>query len=195
MPVKRKNINLLPSENNANSFSSRLINWVATTGRVVIIITEVVVVGAFLSRFYFDRQNSDLTDSLRQQKAILDSVKDFEKQFTSVQKRLAAIKEIKSQTPHFEDQVTVIAKTVPKDIVLEQVRLGKKKDMITADILASAYQELAIIEFIQRLNLQKDISSIKVSRIEKKQKSTSYALTMSLDFKPKAIPNAKPTGN
>ncbi len=174
MPSKKKIINLLPSENNSNSFSSKLINWVATTGRIIIIITEIVVVGAFLSRFYFDRQNSDLTDSLRQQKAILDSVKDFEKQFTTVQKRLQAIKEVKLQIPHFEDQLQILARSVPTNIVLEQVRMSKKTGGVSADILASAYQDLAVIEFIQRLNQQKDITSIRVSRIEKKPKSSSY---------------------
>ena len=80
MPSK-KEISLLPAEENLNTFSARFLKWVTSVGRVVIVFVELIVIGAFLSRFWLDRKNSDLSETLRQQKAILASTQEFEKDY------------------------------------------------------------------------------------------------------------------
>jgi len=87
MPPK-KEISLLPSEENLNSPLAKITKWATSTGRVVIIFVELIVILAFLSRFSLDRRNADLSETLRQQKAILASTKDFENDYLSLQKRL-----------------------------------------------------------------------------------------------------------
>jgi len=53
MPAK-KEISLLPDEENLDSFSARAFRWLTTVGRYVIVFTELIVICAFLSRFWLD---------------------------------------------------------------------------------------------------------------------------------------------
>jgi len=189
--IKKKSINLLPTENNVNSFSSRFIKWLTTTGRVVIIFTELIVVGAFLSRFYFDRQNSDISEVIKQQKSIMDSVKDFEKQFTDTQKRIASIKDIKTQVPNFDVYLKAVVSHVPTDIIINQFRMTAKPSATIVDLVIDAYQEPALVAFINNLSRDKTITSVKISRIEKKPKIGSYTVTIQLEFKYNKLADAK----
>jgi methyl coenzyme M reductase subunit C-like uncharacterized protein (methanogenesis marker protein 7) len=77
MPAK-KEISLLPDEENLNTLSARVLRYLTTIGRVIIILTELAVISAFLSRFWLDRKNADLSETIRQQKAILESTQEFE---------------------------------------------------------------------------------------------------------------------
>ncbi|MBU1129800.1 hypothetical protein KKE45_00570, partial [Patescibacteria group bacterium] len=90
----KKEISFLPKHQDNHSFIAKLVRWVTTVGRSVIIFTELIVIAAFVSRFWLDRKNSDLSESIRQQKAILESTAPFEKDFLILQNRLKAIKKL-----------------------------------------------------------------------------------------------------
>ena len=53
-------INLLPKTEFELSFWGRFIKWALSTGRYIIILTELVVIIAFMSRFKLDRDASDV---------------------------------------------------------------------------------------------------------------------------------------
>ena len=63
--AKNKSINLLPQEEFDASIFGRTLKWAMGTFRIIVIITEMVVMGAFLSRFWLDAQNSDLDNSIK----------------------------------------------------------------------------------------------------------------------------------
>ena len=72
---KKKNINLLPKEEFDASVVGRLLRWAMGTFRIIVIITEMIVMAAFLSRFWLDAQNSDLNDEIRFASSQIDSQK------------------------------------------------------------------------------------------------------------------------
>ncbi|MBU4397602.1 hypothetical protein KKC08_05560 [Patescibacteria group bacterium] len=85
MPANfKREISLLPKDQDNNSSTAKLIRWITTVGRVVIIFTELIVIAAFVSRFWLDRKNSDLSESIRQQKAILESTALFEVDYSTL---------------------------------------------------------------------------------------------------------------
>src|SRR5512144_1767398 len=92
--AKSKSINLLPQEEFENSVLGRILRWATGSFRVIVIITEMVVMGAFLSRFWLDAQNSDLNDSIQIKSAQISAQKDFENQFRQIQKKLDIYKGI-----------------------------------------------------------------------------------------------------
>ena len=73
----------MPDSYNPNSFNARFIKWLTTIGRWVMTLTELIVISAFISRFWLDRKNSDLSDLIRQKQAILESTQYFESEFDS----------------------------------------------------------------------------------------------------------------
>ena len=78
---KKRQINLLPQEEFAASTLGRVLNWLLTTFRYIVIVTEIVVMTAFLSRFWLDAKSTDLNELIKQKQAVIAASADFEKEF------------------------------------------------------------------------------------------------------------------
>lgn len=181
--TEKKEISLLPSEENNNTFMARFLRWVTTIGRVVIILTELIVIGAFLSRFWLDRENSDLSETLRQQKAILASTTDFENDYISLQERLKFIKNFYQSEPKYVESLNTLVQSIPEGIYFQNLNFSNSDSAISARINAFSYQEDIIIDFIVNLKLNPDIGSVNVENIEKKTKDSKYYLDIFITFK------------
>ncbi len=86
--MAKKQISLLADAPFDLTLQGRIVNWLTTWGRAILVLVEVVVIGAFFSRFWLDRKNSDLSDDIRQKRAILESTLEFENDFRSLQKKI-----------------------------------------------------------------------------------------------------------
>lgn len=180
----KKEMSFLPEEDNVNSFSVRAVKWITTVGRVVIVITEFVVIGAFLSRFWLDRTNADLSESIRQQKAILQSTGSFEKEYTSLQKRLKLISNFYQNQPEYQSKIITLTESTPLDITFDRLSLNKNlsTNEINASVSLFAYNESSIIDFITNLISNPKISSVNIQSIEKKSRDNKYNVSLSLIF-------------
>lgn len=179
-----KQATLLPESENVNSFSARFIHWLTTAGRFVIVFTELIVVLAFISRFWLDRQNSDLSEVLRQQRAILESTQDFEKEYSLLQQRLVAIKNMYGNKPDYTNKVVALSNSTPPDIVFKTLTVSQdpvSKDL-TASLALSALSEDSMVNFISNLTLSPDIKTVNVTSIEKKPKESTYTLNILVVF-------------
>jgi hypothetical protein len=96
---KIQSLNLLPKTEFELSFWGRFLKWSLTTGKYIIILTELVVIIAFISRFKLDHDLSDLGDSISGKQALLEASSNTEKTLRLLQARLAlADQKIKSQS-------------------------------------------------------------------------------------------------
>jgi Tfp pilus assembly protein PilN len=183
MAVK-KEVSLLPNSENPNSFSSRLIKWSTTTGRVVIIFTELIVVCAFISRFWLDRKNTDLSETLRQKTAILQSTQAFESEFKQLQQKLSSIKGFYENQPKYDQQLASLIKSTPEEIYYKNINLSQDKKTSETLVTSSltAYREDVIVNFITNLMVNPDIKQVDIKRIEKKSKENQYDVLISLVF-------------
>lgn len=185
MPIK-KELSLLPNELNNNSFSARTIHYLTSVGRYIIVFTELIVISAFISRFWLDRQNSDLSESLRQQKAILESTADFEKEYSLLQSRLNYIETSYHNQPNYLQHIKALTSSIPTDVFFQNFDV----DYTSAQISVYSYQENSLIDMIVSLSLNPDINTVDIRKIEKKSKDSKYFVDVYLKFKEK---NAKST--
>ncbi|HOZ80982.1 MAG TPA: hypothetical protein PK370_02050 [Candidatus Woesebacteria bacterium] len=181
MPAK-KEISLLPAEENANSFQSRFLRWLTSTGRFVIVFTELIVIMAFASRFVLDRKNSDLSEVLRQQKAIIESTADFEKEYQQLQQRLSFIKSFYANQPDYKSKITTLVSSTPPDIVFDSLKIETKDKDIVADLSVKAFDETGIINFITNLSTNPDIKQVTIKTIEKKSKDNNYTINIGIVY-------------
>jgi len=184
MPVK-KEPSLLPDAANNNTLLARVLRWSTTIGRVVIIFTEVIVIGAFLSRFWLDRKNSDLSEVIRQQKAILQSTHDFEVEYSLLQQRLKTIKSTYASAPSYHQQAQSLVKSTPPDIIFDSLSFKylDSEKLVTANLNLISYREQSIVDFITNLVINPDIKTVKVQKIEKKIKDSRYLVQVTVTFK------------
>lgn len=189
MPVK-KEISLLPDEQNQGLLSARIIKWAITVGRFVIVFTELIVISAFISRFWLDRKNSDLSEITRQQKAILESTGEFEKEYSLLQQRLAFIKSFYQQQPDYLPGINALVESTPPEITFKNLSVNQDPETKDVNLVLSVYafQETSIVDFITNLLLNPSFSSVSVNTIEKKPKDAKYTINLALIVK-------KPTAN
>jgi hypothetical protein len=126
-------INLLPPSEFELSFWGRFLKWAVTTGRYVIIVTELVVIVAFLSRFKLDSDLSGLSDEIRGKKNILDAQAAIETKFLGVQSRLLLAENIMNQSLAAGSEISEIVKTIPEGVKIVDLNINKTRDVVNVN--------------------------------------------------------------
>jgi Tfp pilus assembly protein PilN len=145
---KKEEINLLPQRGFESTTTGRVLAWILSSFRIIVIVTEIIVMIAFLSRFWLDAQNTDLTDELESKQAILASSLKFEKEFKETQNRLGVYSDITSYTLPKASIANTISTLLPPDIFLSSV-------VFSADAVAVSGispNERSIQQFVVNLN-------------------------------------------
>lgn len=158
--AKSKGINLLPQEEFDASMMGRLLKWATGTFRIIVIVTEMIVMGAFLSRFWLDAQNSDLTESIGIASAQIQAQSELEKNFRQAQKKLSIFKTLGTNTSS-TSRFSEIATKVPQDIFLSGVSITDD----SAQIRGTSTSELAIAQFISNLQADKTFKEVKLGSL------------------------------
>jgi len=157
---KNKAINLLPQEEFNISTTGRVLKWATGTFRIIVIITEIVVMGAFLSRFWLDAQNSELINSIKVKGAQVDAQSDLENQFRNVQSKLNIFGQI-NQTHSSSQKITNITSKLPVGIIL----LGISVSDNSAQVKGITTSDIEISRFVTNLQTDKTIKKVEVEQI------------------------------
>jgi len=120
-------------------------------GRWIVIITELIVILCFLSRFKLDRDLTDLGEKIKQQQAIIASFGDLEKDFRNLQKRLSTIDDLEKEQLGTSLLLDEISGLVPLDVSLKELAIREKKVKISASVLSEA----GLNSFIENLSESK----------------------------------------
>jgi hypothetical protein len=168
-------INLSPEKK--ESISNAFFKWSITIGKVVIIFTQLIAMGALAFRFYLDRQIIDLHDQIRAKENIVKEKANDEAEFRSIQKRLADIRVYSQETQSRNSSVNqVLSKLKETKFIIKQVSLSKDQISIESDTSSV----IEINDFIKQLKLLENIESISVSDVEGHGTYTSFSLLIDL---------------
>lgn len=190
MAVK-KELSLLPDSENPRSLGARFLKWLTTTGRVTIVLTELVVISVFISRFWLDRKNSDLSELVRQKTAILQSTVAFENEYNQLQQKINYIKNSYADQPECSQQLSSLVSSTPQELFYKNISITQdpKTKGIAINTTLIAYKEESIVSFVSNLIANPDISQVDILKIEKKERENQYNLTLNLLFKPVTTKN------
>lgn len=161
MAAHKKHINLLPKDEFESSFVGKLLKWALTVGRYIVIGTELVVIGSFLSRFSLDRQLTDFNESIAQKQAIIASYGSLEDDIRSTQKRLVLIGKLNREqlgVSKFVDQAVAFT---PVDVTYTQ--LGFSKD--TVDLSGVAFSEAGFTTLLAELRIREEFERVNLKRV------------------------------
>lgn len=169
--AKNKSINLLPQEEFDASVVGRVLKWAMGTFRIIVIVTEIVVMGAFLSRFWLDAQNSDLNDNIAIKTAQISAQSDFENQFRALQNKLSIFKQL-AGVPQPSDKLNSIASKLPTDVVMS----GMSVTDSSAGLKGSAPSELSIAQFVSNLQSDKSLKSVDLGSLSTPENNPSLTI-------------------
>ena len=172
-----KSINLLPQEEFDASVAGRALKWAMGTFRIIVIATEMVVMGAFLSRFWLDAQNSDLNDAISVKSAQIDSQSDFEKNFRNLQNRLSVFSDYTKNTGS-SSLLTKVVSRVPQNVVLQSLSFQDG----SIQVKGSAGSEIDISQLISNLKAEKSFKNVALGQVgtsDVSQSSIVFSLKVS----------------
>lgn len=168
LPNRRKkedNINLLPQEEFAASTTGRILHWLLSTFRYLVIVTEMVVIAAFISRFYFDSRNADLDDEIAQKQEYIEAYSSFEQEFRTTQNKLQILSLATSRGDVASGLAETIVAKLPVDIQLETISLGEDTEI---QISGASLSEQSIQQLVVNLSADSKFSSVGLLQVDSK---------------------------
>jgi Tfp pilus assembly protein PilN len=173
--AKTKSINLLPQEEFDASIVGRILIWAMGSFRVIVILTEMVVMGAFLSRFWFDAQNSDLSDSIKVASAQITAQSDFEKEFRGVQQKLSIFNQL-AAVPASSSKVDLVSSTIPQDLLVTSISVQENIVLIKG----TAGSEFGVAQFISNLKADPRVKKVELGSVGSSENNQAL-ITFSLN--------------
>jgi len=165
MAAPNEDINLLPQEEWEKKPIGRLVKWTLTIGRYIVIATELIVITAFISRFKFDRDLSDLYEEIEIQQARIKSSEEFEKEFRLIQNRLKVIKELDKRKIDPSKILTSAADLIPLNVTLENLQFDRETGKLT--FTGYSLSESGLAAFINNLKQSDYFNNIEIESIVK----------------------------
>lgn len=159
---KQKQINLLPQEEFAASPLGRVVTWLMSTFRVIVIFTEMVVMLAFLSRFWLDTQITDLDDKIKINQVRIQAFSTFEKTWRGAQARLSIFSQLTTDANSQYPVVGSVSAFMPTDISLSSFS-------ITGGVLqikGVGFSEQSISQFLVNLENAGRFEEVELTQVD-----------------------------
>lgn len=154
--------------------------WAMTSFRYIVIAVEMVVMLAFLSRFWLDATNVDLNDMIKQKTSVLAASSNFEKEFKDTQKRLKIFSAFVSQEKTTSYYLKNIVSLLPTDVILVNFGLSSG----TIQLKGSSYSETSVAQFVVNLESSKNYDAVAISGLDSSQQEAGL-ITFNLKLTPK----------
>lgn len=181
MPAKsQKDINLLPQDEFEATVFGRVLRWALSTFRIIVIATEMIVMLAFLSRFWLDARNSDLDDEIRVREAEIKAQSEFETEFKKTQSKLKIFDALAKEENPVSATLEKITSLIPSDVKLVSYSLSSNSILVKG----ISGSERSIAQFVANLDSDDTFSEVSLSSVETKLENESL-LTFSIQLKTK----------
>jgi Tfp pilus assembly protein PilN len=128
----KRSINLLPRDEFENSTLGVVLEWGLVFGKWAVIITQLVVMGAFLYRFTLDRSLTDLRKSIAKQVAVVKSYEQIEKDYILIQKRVIQAKSAIETEDVVINTLGELLRITPTEVWFDRVNLTPTTMTLTA---------------------------------------------------------------
>jgi hypothetical protein len=154
-------IEFIPQEDWERTSFGKFLKWLLNIGRWIVIVTEFIVILAFLSRFKLDHDLTNLNEQVRQKQAIINSSSTLEKEFRFLQKRLTTIESLQKSQIEAQQVLDTFTELTPVGIQLSGFSYTSQKISLTA----SANSETAFADFLKNLKNSPKFKSVDISKV------------------------------
>ena len=142
----------------------QFVGWALSIGRVVVILTELVALGAFLYRFGLDRQLVDLHDKIAQEQSIVDLLKQNEDTYRNLQYRLSLAKTVITDQQKSVKLYGDIISMMDSSTTLQTLIIDQGSVKITLEVPSIT----SLSSFIDQMKNYPNFTSVSLDRIENK---------------------------
>lgn len=158
---------------------NNLVHWTLSVGRILIIITELIAFSAFIYRFTLDRTIIDLHSKIKQEKIILDNLKEKEATYRSIQERISLVKQVTIKGNVKVDTLNDILSLTPQGITFNSFDFRDAELNIDSNIESVS----SLTTFTKSLKSYSKISSVNISSITNKAAGLGINVFLTIKFK------------
>jgi Tfp pilus assembly protein PilN len=169
-------INLIKSKVN---ILDEILKWTLSIGRLLIILTELVAFTTFLYRFSLDRKIIDLHSKIKQEQAIIASLKDREAIYRNLQERLSIAAKINQDGGKNVATLKDIVGLTPSDVSYNSFAIEKNEITIDANIQSVN----SLSTFMTSLRAYQRTSSVSIEKINNQAQTSTTNVLIKLKLK------------
>src|SRR3989338_1167782 len=177
-------INLLIHKEEQVKLYERLLRWLLSSGRFIVVLVELVTIGAFVARYKLDAELADLQDNIKDKVPYIEALKADEALIRQTQFQLSTIKQTRNESPDFVQTISKIATLTPKNIKITNISLDRAqsfpKSLFTISGATPSNIELSV--FISSLQKGPSFAEVTLTNISF-EGQTIFTLTGSLTKK------------
>ncbi|HVZ67468.1 MAG TPA: PilN domain-containing protein [Patescibacteria group bacterium] len=159
------------------SFRDDILKWAISVGRIIIVVTELVAVGALAYRFTIDRKIVDLHDQIKKADLFVEAQAAKEADYRSIQNRLANIKTIDTDA---ENKISIMKEILASmstgDFSSTNLTVSQK----SININGVAFSIFPINNFIEELKKNPNVTSISLDDISSTDEGVKFKMTIEL---------------
>ncbi len=144
MAAPKKSINLLTAEIRPQSQWDRIYAWTANTAKYIIIITELIVLGAIAYRFVLDSQISALDSEIEAQKELLDQRAPEEARVRELIVGMKSLNELENDSFSLAYYYTQLQSLIPPGVNVRTVTLDISSSAMSGQV--TSYDTLLQLE-------------------------------------------------
>lgn len=171
----KRSINLLPRDAFESSTLGVVLEWSLVFGKWAVILTQLVVMGAFLYRFTLDRKLTDLRKSIASDVAVIKSYDQVERDYTLLQKQVATAKTTMASQAILAKTIEGIASITPNEIWFERINITPE----TLSMTAYAASLPSFGQFLTAVQTNPLFNGVRIGKIES---SASRGAQMQFDI-------------
>lgn len=176
MPNSPQSINFIHSKQ--IPIFDKFMNWALTVGRLIVIITEIVALLAFVYRFSLDEKLIDLHSAIKQKQALISLLKKDENKYRNLHDRIALASDFSEKSIKTNKIIQNIIDLIPLGIIINDWTLNKEKINMSLNMPSAS----KLSELVNNLKNSSEIKSISIDNIENKP-SIGLLVTITTVFK------------
>lgn len=174
----RISLNLLHPKEAPLKLPERFIKWLITYGRFIVILVEVIVVGAFLARFKLDADLDSLKTKINQDLPYVEGLEPDEALIKQTQTKLGLIDKTYLTSDKWQETVIELSGQIPQSIVFTGLALEEKDETSVAfriGATTSSNSDLGI--FLNNLRKMENFREINLASIAFEQNQIVFTIT------------------
>ena len=176
----KRSINLLPHDKFESSTLGIILEWSLVFGKWSVILTQLIVMGAFIYRFTLDRGLTDLRKTIAKDVAIVKSYDQVERDFVLTQKQIAQAKVSLNTQKQILTALNEIEKITPSTVWFERIALSPRTLMLSA----YAASLPAFGQFLTAVQTDPLFSGIKIAKLESSNNGSQMQFDISMELLP-----------
>lgn len=179
VPTVKISLDLLRSQSQPKRLVIKVFNWLLSSGRLLIVVVEILVLAAFLARFKLDSDLSTTREAIEQQVPFIESLASDEALIRQTQFQLATVREMRQDSPDYASIAQKIAKQTPSGIILKTLSMTKNRSNADIRIAGTASDNTQLTSFIAGLRADSIFQDLDLVDVSLEGGTLSFTITVS----------------